>query len=167
MPVGACNSTTWNIFRVGAQTFRAIFFLKGCCDHLTCHVSRCSHSHLASNSGRHPFRIFNYSEVHGQVQAILQTTTWHWIVTFTPLLGVLIRHGSRGYVTDVNEVTPHRLTIVGKPQEESSLVHDFLLASMVILYYIGRYPVHHVGYYRMQVITLLVLELPPLSSKGI
>ena len=79
----------------------------------------------------------------------------------TPL-GVLIHHGSRGYVTDVNEVTPHGLTIIGESQEESSLVHDFLLASMI-----GRYPVCHAGYYRMQVITPQVLELPPLSLKGI
>ena len=74
---------------------------------------------------------------------------------------------SKGYVTDVNEVTPHGLTIIGEPQEESNPVHNFLFASMVVLHYIGRYPVCHVGHYHMQVITPLVLELPPLSSKGI
>ena len=45
--------------------------------HLTCHISRCSRTHLASDSGRHPFQIFDYGHVHGQVHAILQTTTWH------------------------------------------------------------------------------------------
>ena len=43
----------------------------------------------------------------------------------------------------------HRFTVIGEPQEESSLVHNFLLASTVILHYIGRYPVCHMGYYRM------------------
>ena len=81
--------------------------------------------------------------------------------------GTLIQSGSWGPITDVDEVTPHWLTIISKPQEEPSLVQYFLLSHTVVLNYIGRYSVHHAGNYRMQIIIPPVLELPPLSSKGI
>ena len=56
---------------------------------------------------------------------------------------------SQGHDTDVHEVTPHRLTIVGEPEKELSPVHYFLLTSMVILHHIGGYPVRHTGHHRM------------------
>ena len=46
-------------------------------------------------------------------------------------------------------------------------MHNFLLASMVIFHHIGQYPVRHTGHHCMQIATLPVLELPPLSSEGI
>ena len=85
--------------------------------------------HLASYSGRHPLRIFKYSKVHGQVHAVLQTTTRHWVATFTPSFRVSIRHGARGNVTDVYMVASYGFTVVSEPQEESSPVHNFLLAT--------------------------------------
>ena len=165
--MGACTSTTRNIFRIRAQALRACFISIRYCNHLTCHISRCSRAHLASYSGRHLFRIFKYCKVHGQVHTILQTTTRHWVVTFTPYIRVSIRCSARGNVTDVHMVTSYGFTIVGEPLKESNPVHNFLLASTVIFYHIGRYPIHHAGHHRMQIATPPVLELPPLSSEGI
>ena len=97
---------------------------------------------------------------------LLQTATWHWVTIFTPPQGTLIWSRSRGPVTNVDEVTPHWLTVISQPQEESSPVQDFLLSCTVILDYIGRYPVHHMGNYCIQIITPSVLELPLLSLEG-
>ena len=46
-------------------------------------------------------------------------------------------------------------------------MHNFLLSSTVILYYIRWNPVHHMGHNRMQIVTPPVFQLSPLSSKGI
>ena len=165
--MGAHTSTTWNVFRIRAQAVWACFIPILYYNHLTCHISRCSRTHLTSYSGQHPLRIFKYGKVHGQVHAVLQTTTQHWVATFTPSFRVSICHGARGNITDVHVVASYGFTIVGEPQEESSPVHNFLLASMVILHHIGWYPVHHVGHHHMQIATPPVLELPPLSSEGI
>ena len=118
-------------------------------------------------SRRHLLRIFKYGKVHGQVHAVLQTTTRHCVATFTPFFRVSIHHGARGNITDVHMVASYGFTIVGKPQEELSPVHYFLLASTVIFHHIGRYPICHAGHHCMQIATPLVLELPPLSSEGI
>ena len=75
----------------------------------------------------------------------------------------MILYGPRGNITDVHVVAKYRFPVVSEPQEESSPVHNLLLASMDIFYHI----VHHTGHHRMQIATPLVLELPPLSSKGI
>ena len=156
-----------NVFRIRAQAVRACFIPIPYYNHLTCHISRCSCTHLTSYSGRHLLQIFKYSNVLGQVHAILQTTTWYWVVTFTPFFRVSIWHSARGNVTDVHVVALYGFTIVGEPQEESSPVHNFLLATTVILHHIGWYPVRHTGHHRMQITTPPVLELPPLSSEGI
>ena len=87
-------------------------------------------------------------------------------LSLTPFFKVSIHHSASGNVTDVHMVASYGFTIVGKPQE-SSPVHNFLLASTVIFYHIGRYPVRHAGHHHMQIATPLVLELPPLSSEGI
>ena len=76
--------------------------------------------------------FFKYGKVHSQVHTILQTTTQHWVATFTPFFRVSIHHGARGNVTDVHVVTSYGFTIVGEPQEELSPVPNFLLASTVI-----------------------------------
>ena len=54
--------------------------------------------------------------------------------------------GNSGHITDVNGVTPHGFTVIGKPQEESSPVYNFLLTNTVILHYVGRYPIRHMGH---------------------
>ena len=166
-PAGARTSTTQNVFRIRVQALRACFISIQYYNHLTCHISRCSCTHLMSYSGRHPLRIFKYGKVHGQVHTVLQTTTLHWVATFTPFFRVSIRHSARGNITDVHVVASYGFTVVGKPQEESSPVHNFLLASTVIFHHIGRYPVCHTGHHHMQIATPPVLELPPLSSEGI
>ena len=126
------------------------------------------HPHLVLQSFDLPhFKVLPHSKVHSQVHTVLQTTTWHWVCTFTPFLRVSICHSVKGNVTDVHVVASYEFTIVSEPQEESSPVHNFLLASTVIFHHIRRYPVCHTGHYRMQIATPLVLELPPLSSKGI
>ena len=102
-------------------------------------------THLTSYSGRHLIRIFKYGKVHGQVHTVLQTTTWHWVVTLTPFFRVLIHHGARGNITGVHVVASYGFTVVGEPQEESSPVHNFLLASTVIFHHIGQYPVQPCG----------------------
>ena len=162
--MGGRISTTQNVFRIRAQALRACISI-WYYNHLTCHISRCSRAHLASYSGRHPLRVFKYGEVHGEVHAVLQTTTWHWVATFTPFFRVSICRGARGNVTDVHVVTSYGFTVVGKPQEESSPVHNFLLASMVIFHHIGRYPVRHAGHHHMHIVPVhcpLVSALWPL-----
>ena len=84
-----------------------------------------------------------------------------------PRLRVSIHCGASGNVTGVHLVTPYGFTVIGKPQEESSPVYNFPFTSAFILHYIGRYPIRHAGHYRMQIASPPVLELPPLSSKGI
>ena len=139
--MGACTSTTWNVFCIGAQALRTCFIPIRYYNHLTCHISRCYRactSRPILDNIRS--RIFKYGKVHNQVHAILQTTTRHWVATFTPFFRLSIRHGARGNITDIHVITTYGFTVVGKPQEESSLVHNFFLDSTVIFHHMGQYP---------------------------
>ena len=66
-----------------------------------------------------------------------------------------------------HEVTPHRLAIVGKPEQEPSPVEYLFLSGAFILYFIHGNAVHLQINHGMNVISPSVFQLPALASEGI
>ena len=123
--------------------------------------------YLASYMGRHRFRVVDNGHVMGQIKAILQAITQHWVQSFTTIFKLLSRNRSRECVANHHEVTPHRLTIISEPEQEPSPVEYFLLSGALILYFIHGnticLPVNH----GMNVVSPSVFQLPVLASEGI
>ena len=64
-------------------------------------------------------------------------------------------------------VTPHRLAIVGKPEQEPSPVEYLFLSSAFILYFIHKNAVRLTINHGMNVVSPSVFQVSVLASEGI
>ena len=80
------SSTNRDISRVGAQTIWVWLFLRIGWYPMTRRLSRHARTYLTSNMGRHRFRVVDNGSEVGQIQAILQAHTRHWVQSFTTII---------------------------------------------------------------------------------
>ena len=80
------SSTNQDVSRVGAQTVRVWLLLRISRYPMTCCLSRYVHMYLASDMGRHRFRVVDNGPEVGLIQAILQAVIRHWVQSFTTII---------------------------------------------------------------------------------
>ena len=80
------SSTNRDVSRIGAQTIWVWLFLRIGWYPVTRRLSRYARTYLASNTGRHRFRVVDNGSEVGQIQAILQANTRHWVQSSTTII---------------------------------------------------------------------------------